>query len=225
MKKLVAIAAFLWSFAAAAQNLVLIPPSAAPGIPGLGPLPHPGYVVNNWYVPWPGMAVPGSGWANPGANKVSCSFGSVLQTLTISNLGVDITTLSGGGNIQLAIYNNGSWGRPSTLVIATASITTAATGQLSAAAAVQLPVGGYWFCSNMDNATAIIVAYSGIQGMAQAQLGGTPQGHIINASTGTTGVVVAQTFGTWPAFTSGTAWSDINTATSPDIAFEVNSVP
>ena len=57
-----------------------------------------------------------------------CSYGAVMQAITLNALGSRITTLHAGGNVQFAIYNNGSWGRPSTLVAATASVTAAACG-------------------------------------------------------------------------------------------------
>ena len=194
--------------------------------PGTAMIFHPGYEVNNWYVPaWYGQAA-ASPAAN-GQNTVNCSFGSVLQTLTISTLGARIQTANSGTNLQLAVYNNGSWGRPGTLVVATGNISTTSTGAVNAAASASLPAGNYWFCSNADNAVVAISSQgTAALGPAQALVGTATQG---SAGTGpaalATGISVAQAFNTWPTFASNTAWADVVSAIAPIINFKVASVP
>lgn len=198
---------------------------ATPSVAGVTPLSSPGYLVSNWYLPWPASTITGGSWVNSGAGEVGCYYGYVQQQLTISNLGVDVTTPDSGGNIQLSIYSNGSWGRPSAPVVSTSSISTTTTGLKSATASAQIGPGGYWFCSNMDNTTSIVVSYAPTMGNTSAIVGSASDGNVISASGAITGIKTAQSFGTWPTFTSGTTWSDITASATPVITFEVASVP
>jgi len=185
--------------------------------------PHPGYIVNNWYSPVGYNAAAATPVLN-GANSVTCSFGIVPQSVTASTLGGRITTLAAGGNVQFAVYTNGAWGRPSTLVAATGNISTAAAGAVNGVASAPLPAGNYWFCQNADNATVVLTAQGG--STASPYVGSAAQG---SAGTGPAlpilGVSTAQTFGTWPSFTSGTVWGEITTAIAPYLLFKVASSP
>lgn len=199
-------------------------PAAGPGQPGLLPVPHPGFLIGNWYVPWPGATVAAAP-ASPGANKITCSFGVILQAISIDLLGAVIAAASAGGNLQLAIYTNGSWGRPATLVASTPNITTTSTGSVSGAAAASLSPGGYWFCDNFDNGTATVTSQAVVAGIPASTVGSTTLARVITTSTNANGVTIAQTFGTWPNFTSGTVWADTTTLIAPSVAFRVLSVP
>jgi hypothetical protein len=204
------------AFAAAAQPL----PS-----PGGHIFFHPGYVVGYWYLPGLVGAIATSSWLNPIANRVTCSPGSISQTITVASVAGYVATASAGGNVQWAIYNSGSWGRPSTLAVATSSISTATTGVLTGAVSKQLSPGNYWWCQNIDNATAIVVTYSPIVQLPQGIVGSSVASTVITASAAVSGVYTAQTFGTWPSFTSGTTWVDSGPYTVPSIGFQVGSVP
>jgi hypothetical protein len=224
MKKILLASVLSLPFCASAQQITGMP-TATPSTLGASSLAHPGYVAGNWYPPSPGGLIANSGWANPGANEVVCSYGYVQQQLTIVDLAAFIVTASAGGNVQFAIYNNGSWGRPSSLVVSSASLSTTSTGVQGVVANAQIGPGGYWFCDNFDNATAAIVTYNNTQGIPQALIGSATAANIINATIASSGIKVAQTFGTWPTFTSGTAWADATSAIAPDIIFKVGSVP
>lgn len=196
-----------------------------PGLPNTTPSTGPGAQVNNWYTPDREIIAPTS-WANPGTSTQTCSFGLIRNTLTIGNLGVFVGTLSAGGNVQVAIYTNGSWGRPANLVVASGSISTAATGvQTISVTPTQVVPGGYWFCSQFDNATAILVSTTGAAGLITSDIGSATANGVLNATTAVDGVKIASTFGTWASFTSATVWSDNSVLSGPLVAFKAISVP
>jgi hypothetical protein len=187
---------------------------------------HPGYVANNWYSPYgynPNAPAP----AAVGAGVMACSYGAIFQPVTINTLGSRVSTLSAGGNVQFAVYANGSWGRPSAPVVSTGNVSTAATGIVSSAVAASLAAGSYWFCQNADNGTVVMAAqaantvsfatfYLGSAGQAAAGTG---------PATPNPGISVAQAFGTWPTWTSATAWTEVATASAPYVGFKVASSP
>ena len=206
------------------QTITQLNGPSAPGVPGLQPMPHPGYVVGDFYIPWPGAQVAAAP-ANPGANKVTCGFGVILQALSIDTVGAVIAAASAGNNLQLAIYNNGSWGRPGTLVVATPNISTTSAVAVTGAAVASLQPGSYWFCDNMDNATSTVSGLSLVSGIPASTVGSAALARVISTSAAGGGITVAQTFGTWPNFVSGTAWADTTTNIVPAIAFHISSVP
>lgn len=222
MRKLLLVSAFM---------LLLLLPGAGvaqqvtPGPPP--PSPHPGHVVNYWYSPvfyQPASA----GLAAPGVNTIVCSFGAIMQNITLSALGGRITTLHAGGNVQFALYNTGSWGRPSTLVAATASITTASAAAVNGTVSPSVPAGNYWFCENTDDATVTLTAQSSASSfIASPFVGAAAQGSAgTGPATNVTGITLAaQAFGTWPAFASNAAWTEITSNIAPYIVYKVGSVP
>jgi hypothetical protein len=137
-----------------------------------------------------------------------------------------ISTLSGGGNVQCAIYaNNPATGRPTgNALVSTASITTASTGSVNATASVQLEEGLYWFATNCDNATAVFVTLTVDSISISQMIGSATQGNCLGAGQTITGVTATQTFGTWPSLTSATFTED-TTQNSPLVQFQVGSVP
>ena len=186
---------------------------------------HPGYVAGSWYIPLFQHNAAGASWVNPTAGRIVCAYGAVAQTLTINALGAYVTTV-GAGNAQWAVYTNGAWGRPSTLVVATPSVSTNAAAGQSGTVSQQLPAGGYWWCQNMDNATAIVIAFAAVSSTMQGYVG-TPGLNALLATNGVgDGIFIAQTFGTWPtSFNSGTSWTITATASVPVIGFKVASIP
>jgi len=188
----------------------------------------PIYVAGNWYtglMPSESSIAVG---AVPGANSIRLHPFFVTNTITINALGVRLTTLAAGGNIQCAIYaNNAATGRPTgTALASTASITTAATGNVNAAVNVQLTPGMYWQATNMDNGTATAVAFSGTSLAGASIIGSATQANSIAAGPGTfVGLGVSQTFGTWPDLTAASFTEQVSVTTIPVVQFKVASIP
>src|SRR3569833_3350937 len=164
----------------------------------------PIYVAGNWYtglMPSESSIAVG---AVPGANSIRLHPFFVTNTITINALGVRLTTLAAGGNIQCAIYaNNAATGRPTgTALASTASITTAATGNVTAAVNVQLTPGMYWQATNMDNGTATTETNSKTTQAKTTKKERATQTKNKAAEPGTFGGLgVSQSFGTWPDLT------------------------
>ena len=204
------------------------------GIGVISPLPitatvpnlHPGYVTNYWYSPFayaPNATTPGT----PGANVIVCAYGYIFRPITINSIGSRVTTLAAGGNVQFAIYNTGSWGRPANPIVSTGNISTATAGVVNGAVSASLDPGNYFFCQNMDNATSIMQAQASttvtfptffLGNIGQGSAGSGPAAAV-------PGFQIAQPFGTWPSFSSNTTWVDISTVSSPYIGFKVASSP
>ncbi len=163
--------------------------------------------------------------AAPGANSIRLFPGYIDSKLTINNLAARVSTLFSGGLFQLAIYAANAENYPTgNALISTASISTTTTGLQSGAASKQLDPALYWWALNCDNATAVFNSY-GPSGLMVGQTIGV-QG-AANVFAAATGLLLAQTFGTWPDLTA-TSWSSSNEATGaniPAIAFQIASVP
>jgi hypothetical protein len=193
-----------------------------------------GYVASNWvptfnFTTASPISVSGSIYCAP--------FSIFPPGATISNLGVGVTTLSAGGHIYAAIYNNGSWGRPSTMAAVTSTaLSTASVANVSGAtstsigggtANVALTPGVYWACVQQDNATSKYVALSANASTSIKQSGSATLGNVLSLSTQLTGVSITGTYGTMGTFNSGTTWSDSSASGSygPVIAMEIASSP
>jgi len=186
---------------------------------------HPGFIVGNYY--WPrfttGLSAASSA---PGANVVTCFPGQVDLGVTIDTLAGRVATAN-AGNVQIAVYSNGAYGRPETKLVSTASMSTASAAGVSSAASLQMPAGLYWFCTNVDNAVAAMVSFgvsTSVYGLGPVLIGSATLANIAN-TTFLSGIRTAQTFGTWPNFTSGTVWTDVLTASTPLVVFKVLSQP
>ena len=188
---------------------------------------HPGYIVNNWYLPAGITAIASGGNGGTGTLRLVPAY--IKERITISNLGVRVTTLSAGGNVQAAIYaNNPATGRPTgNALVSTASMSTASVANVSAAASVQLEPGLYWFATCLDNATAVLAAVSSTQAIASTTIGSAiaSGGGALTTTAGLTGVNVAGTFGTWPSLTSATFNESAGSAGYGAVVFQVASVP
>jgi hypothetical protein len=185
----------------------------------------PDYQPNNWYLPI-NLAATGAG-TNPSAGSIRLYPEFIPIALTINNLGVRVTTLSAGGNIQAAIYkNNPTTGRPTgTPLVSTASMSTASVASVSATAALSLQPGLYWFATNCDNATATFGSFGSTSMMAGWMVGSASQSSDFSGATGLMGLTVSQTFGTWPDLTAG-SFTEVGSINSiPIVQFEVASVP
>lgn len=196
-----------------------------------------GYIASNW-VPTSsyGSAITAS--AVSVAGTVYCKPFTVFPPgVTISHLAAAITTLDAGGNLNPAIYNNGSWGRPSTLAAATtAALSTASVTTVSAttsttvgggASNIAFVPGVYWACVQQDNTTSKYGA-DGNSGPGSAAFGGSATlADVLTIAAGLSAVSVTGAFGTLPTFTSGTTWTDLTSASpqGPTIAYQVVSSP
>jgi hypothetical protein len=103
-----------------------------------------------------------SGGSTPGNKIYFVPFVVFFPGITVSQIGVDITTLAAGGNLQLAIYADAAGVPDGAVLGSTASQSTAATGLFSVALGsnTALVPGRYWLALNMDNATSIVLGTS-----------------------------------------------------------------
>lgn len=193
---------------------------------------HPGYKVDNWY--HAGRLGPTGTGVAPGADKAICYPGSFEQVASLSAIGASVTTLHAANNFQLAIYKNGLWGRPSSMVAATNDMSTATAAPVvgiftDATFKPQLHPGfTYWFCFNTSSASAIFQAQgtgAGTMPPAAALIGAALLPTALSATAMVTAVSVPQTYGTWPTWTDATAWSEVTTVIAPLIAFKVGTLP
>ena len=193
----------------------------------LNPAKHPGYTVNNWYVPL-NYDTTANGAATT-TNSIRLYPGYVAQTLTISNLGGRVITPQTSSNIQFAIYANGSGNKPTgNALVSTASMAGTVAGTISSAASVQLPTGLYWFAGNTDTAGIVLTALSSSTtgSLMNSLIGSATQGNVLGSSSGTlVGYTFAQTFGTWPNLTGQTFGESNGVAPYYGIEFQVASIP
>jgi hypothetical protein len=183
------------------------------------------YIANNWYTPSGVMAL--TAGSIPGSGSIRLFPGIIKQQITINALGVKVSTLSNGGNVQAAIYaNNSATMRPTgNPLVSSASMSTTTAVAVNAAVSLQLGPGLYWFASNSDNATSICTALAGSALNITSILGTSTQGNLLGNSAALGGLSVSQTFGTWPDLTSG-SFSDVSgTSSIPIVVFKVASVP
>lgn len=180
---------------------------------------HPGYVASNWYPVTPDTV--GTPTAS-GLNLIKFIPFILPRPVTISDLGIRITTASAGGNIQLAIYASTTSGarKPTGVALgSTASITTATATTVSAVLA-----GGnitlnemteYWGAINADNATVVVQSIAPAGGLFSWLNGSTAMGSIANAAAvGVNFYQLTQTYGTWPDV-SASSFAEQQNASSP----------
>lgn len=185
----------------------------------------PSYVAARWYVA-DGLVRLTTGTA-AGANSLSLYIGSIRDTITLNTLGLRITTLSSGGNVQAAIYaNNPATMRPTGLsLVNTASMSTTLATSVNAAAAIQLTAGLYWFATNFDNAVAAASSIDQQILRTASLIGSVNQNSGFQSTTTLSGLTTAQTFGTWPDLTSA-AFTEVTGGNNiPVVQFKVASVP
>jgi hypothetical protein len=176
---------------------------------------HPGFISNNWYQPIGGIAVVAG--AAPGTGTIKLQPFALLKPITVKALGVRITTIGTSGNCQLALYaHNAATGRPTgSALVSTGSITTGATGAVSALVSAQatLQPGFYWMAVNQDNATVAYQTVTSSQIDMGFLIGSATLSNITASSAAATLFLsVSQTFGTWPDLTSATFTENTGTA-------------
>ncbi|MCI0557863.1 MAG: hypothetical protein MN733_05160 [Nitrososphaera sp.] len=199
------------------------------------------YGVGLWYTPFP-QSNNGGTSITPGADTIICQRGAILEKLTTTNAAIRINTAHAANNAQVAMYKDGS-GRPGDLIVATGNISTASTGNVSAAwtAAKQVGPGGsdggqnIWTCANTSSSTAVFTsAEQGAGNWGMYLIGAASATSILaTSSTGLTGIACAgascnggsSTFGTWPSSLAGSTWTDRTSETIPLFWFDVTSKP
>lgn len=185
-----------------------------------------GYVVGNWYLPiGPSFHVSG---ANGGIGSIRLYPAFIKDTVTLSALGVRISTGS-AGNVQAAIYaNNAATGRPTGNPLAsTASMaTTSSATNVNAAVSVQLTQGLYWFATNIDNTGATLISPGTTAPFVSTVIGSATQSSgLSSGGSVTVGLSTPSTFGTWPDLTAATFTEVVNSATFGAVQIKVGSVP
>lgn len=203
---------------------------------GCNSIPYFGYVVNNWYLPV-GMQTAAAS-AAMAANFIQCGPGGIAAPVTINAIGIAISTLSAGGNVQMAIYTNVS-DRPGVLIASTPSSGTGAVATVSSPiTATMLGPGtangsSIWWCYNLDNNVVRLVASLNTSGFAQ-MVGDSTITNVLNTTTaGAQGVNCnagnctggSSAFGNWPATLVGSTWGIITANQAARMAFKVQSAP
>jgi hypothetical protein len=185
----------------------------------------PGYLAGKWYIP-SGIFSNSAGSA-PGAGSIRLFPGYIKQQCTLNALGVRISTLSAGGNVQAAIYaNNPATMLPTgTPLVSSGNMSTTIAASVNAAISLQLGPGLYWFGTNCDNGTVSMPAISPSSLFGAQNLGSATQSADMAGTFGITGVSVAQTFGTWPDLTSASFAELANITNVALLQFKVASVP
>ncbi|POR42562.1 hypothetical protein [Methylobacterium sp. V23] len=187
---------------------------------------HPGYNVGRFFTPF-GQGAPVAGITQL-VGTMYLSYGVIKERITVSQLQARVTTLSAGGNIQLAIYNSDpSTRRVSTLVAKTGNLSTTATGAVAGAFTggdVTLEPGGYWFACMVDNAVCVLLG-NGTTSFNHLSFYGSTNGLGASQAAQPAGVLISgQTFGTWPDDVTALNHSEATSRVSA-MAFLVASVP
>lgn len=185
-----------------------------------------GYVAGRWYLP-DGPNNRALAGTAPGSGTIRMYPAFIRQTITIDTLGLRVTTLSAGGNVQAAIYaSNPATNYPTgSALVSSGSMSTATATSVNAAVSKQLTPGLYWFATNMDNATSACGSFN-VDGEYLAQVLGSSTQSISFAGGQTfVGLQVAQTFGTWPDLTSASFTENATTGGVALVQFHVASAP
>jgi hypothetical protein len=190
----------------------------------------PSYVAGNW-VALSTMAA--TGGASAGQTGWIKLFPFILrQQLTISQLGLNITTADAGGNVAMALYTVDTSMLPTNLIDHTGSLSTASTGPVSGSLSQnqQLPPGLYWAASMIDNTTAqytsILTSTNAGMSPLFLAIGSSSLASLFNGGNQNTGFIYSGVFGTWPATITHAnlaAWGDGSDI--PAMAALVASVP
>lgn len=174
--------------------------------------PYPPFVSGKWRLASMDQAI-ATGQA-PGANSIRLYPFYIPRTLTIDRLGLCVTTLFAGGNVQAAIYASD----PTTLnpigaaLVSTASISSAGTGSVEATVSHTFAPGLYWPATNCDNTTNAFDANGSTSTWMARAIGSATQSSCMTTGGGTlSGYTFAQTYGTWPDLT-GQTFAELTTS-------------
>ena len=171
------------------------------------------------------------------ANVIVCTKGIVLQKLTFSVLTLNITT-GGSSNVQDALYNDTN-GLPGTLLSSSPSVVDTGTlaTNLTLSSNVQTGPGTVWHCTNVNDSTVVFTANDrtkpGITGpVIGSKVGAAGLANLVSTAASVVAVSCSgancnggsSTFGTWPDLT-GSTWTEVTSATAPEMYFQPLSVP
>lgn len=173
----------------------------APIIPGSGGPPN----TSTWYpLTDSQLAI---GVAQTANTAVFWPF-RVPRAITISDLAARVTTLHAANNFQLAIYaNNPATNRPTGSELGkTASISTAATGALSAVLAggniTLVPGVVYWAACNTSSSTVVLTSMASANNYTAYIVGAATLADVAGSNTGCLFLTTPLTFNTWGSVTS-----------------------
>ena len=126
------------------------------GVYHAGNMPVLPWVSGRYYDPLTGL--PGGTWTAAAVTSLRLYAAPVYvpNTVTVSEFGINITTLAAGGNARIAVYHMGTDGKPGAILWQGAStLDTSGTGEKTFTGLTQELVGGrwYWFAIAFDNAT------------------------------------------------------------------------
>lgn len=166
---------------------------------------HPGYVSGRFYLTLNTGATYSTAALSSGTIRLTPFL--IKERVTISEMGVRVTTLAASSNIQAAIYNtHPTTKRPTTLVGNTASMAGTAAAVVTAAISQgnqTLDPGWYWFAANSDAAPIVQGAAAGAPAIPSLH-GSTTQTTVIGSSGTLNYLTTTATFGTWGDLTSAT---------------------
>jgi hypothetical protein len=161
-----------------------------------------------------------------GQNTIRFTPFMLTEAVTITGLRACVATLSGTGNVQLAIYaSNSTTLMPTgTALASTGNLSAAATGEIGATisqTSVTLQPGLYWAAANNSDNTIALTSISSAQPWMGWAVGVSSAGNIFQSATNiSVSATFAQTFGTWPDMTANTTTVATSaTAINPMIAF------
>ena len=186
-----------------------------------GIIGHPGYIPGNWYTGAAGSLMSSY---NIVVGEIYLRPVFIYSALTIAALGVRVQTTFAGGNFQLALYSS-SGPRPSSLIVATPSVSSAVSGPVSVSLAtpVMVEAGWHWTAIAVDNPTATFVAESMNTMMTMPPFYGSEiLGNVINTSGSVSGLHTPGVFGTWPSDINQSIFSDTIDTDSIIVGWQVS---
>lgn len=177
-----------------------------------------GYLSSTWIAP-DGQIV-GSGFTSNTQTRLVPFY--IRAACTITDLAVNITTLSAGQNLQLALYaSDATSGKPIGAALGTTpSVSTTSAGRVSGTLASPVAIstpGLYWLAIQISDAVAAVAGTT--TSVFAAEIGDSTLGTLWSAGGIQFGLLLGSTFGTWPTYTGATGWS--TSATVPAFLFKV----
>jgi hypothetical protein len=121
------------------------------------------------YVPPDGYGSVTTAGVAPGTDTLKLYLGYIRKDLTITGLGVRVSTLFAGGNVKACLFTvdaSSGWPTGPPLVTSAAMSTTSAAGVADTTVSYAITAGWYWFASLGDNATAAFYSLSTTGGAA-----------------------------------------------------------
>ena len=211
----------------AGSNIIITPSDAgdsitisASGSGSSAPDRHPGYVAGRWYRPFPAAT---SGSVSPTANQLTALPFVLTKDVTISDLGIRLTTGQSSSHIVLAIYsNNSATHMPDTLLGQTSALSSTSSGvnlSETLATPIVLTAGVYWMAILTDNSSLSVSGMSTTEAQL-AWLLGIPSGGNISSPPLSVTAVLTYTATLPSTFTAGATLS--TSVNLPLVLFKVS---